>query len=262
MIVREGDFVSRIIKANAIFLLFVLSAFAVWQPRASAQEKKGPPSLSEALGLTPEQTVLMKDALSFFSARSKDIAAETDLADDERLEKTQRLQREFYEELKKILTKKQIEKYQKYAKEMRKARAAAEEKPKEATAEGEENEPETKFPWFKTLRRGLRDIELSGLQKQGVDELFAALEDKAYKMSFGQSVYDPSQDDELKLFFTTKIQWILTKEQYEKYTQWTPPAEQRPQYETGAGPLPGPPSGEFVPYIGPDIDSNTTAPGN
>lgn len=201
-----------------LVLLVLLTGMLCVGVAVNAQEKTPMGALADELGLTMEQTMLLKDVLMDFSGMKKAISQSGD-SDEIKLEETKKLQRKLFEELSKFLTPGQIEGYQRYIRGARKEGLTA--LKNEDGASGTGGTPNqlsgANFPWFTALRQGLKKLDISGLQKQAVEELFKDLEERAVKMSYWEPNYDPSEDSSISGIFNSKIQWILNLEQYKKY---------------------------------------------
>lgn len=186
--------------------------------RAAAQDKTPIGSLAQELGLTMEQTMLLKEVLTDFSIRNNRIA-NSGATDEEKAMQTKMLQRQLFEELNKFLTPGQIEGYKSFIKGVKRDAPQATEKKDGQGEEGQKPLQVTavNFPWFTALRQSLKKMDLSGLQRQAAEELFKDLEQRAVQMSYWEPNYDPSEDSSITGIFSSKMQWIMNVEQFTRY---------------------------------------------
>lgn len=226
--------VARGIKTISLFLLAMLVCAS---PQVFAQEKTPIGALAQELGLTMEQTMLLKEALTDFSLRKNRIT-NSDASDDEKIMQTKMLQRQLFEELNKFLTPGQVEGYTNFIKGIKRDAPPPSDKKEEAEETGQKALQVTSanFPWFTALRQGLKKMDLSGLQRQAAEELFKDLEQRAVQMSYWEPNYDPAEDTSITGIFNSKMQWILNMEQFTRYMEILSGVEPEKQVEAeGAG---------------------------
>jgi hypothetical protein len=187
------------------------------QPQSTSiqPQKKSLQELSEKLGLTSDQTMALRQVLEKFRAKRQSLVNEAALgADAEQTgEKQRRLQREFFEELSKLLSPDQINEYKKIAQE----RSAAPGQAGAASGITTGGAEKISFPWLLAYKRVLEKLEMSPLQKQAIDEAFQGLNNQAVEMRYWDPGYEPANDPSLSRLMQTKLVWILTQTQYDQY---------------------------------------------
>jgi len=206
-----------------LFPAVLAAAICALPAQTPAQTKKAPvEQLTEELHLTLDQVVALKHIFVEFTKKRKELAAREDAGapPDEVVERQQRLQREFYEELARILSPEQIAGYKEFVR-----RGGPAESPAGGTdGDGLVKLPAVKasVPWIDGLRKAADRVEMSGLQKQAFQEVFREMESHASQLLYWDPGYKPAEDPELVSLLEVKLEWILTKGQRDEFSRALP----------------------------------------
>ncbi len=209
----------------AVLLFFLSAALTCVQATAGkngsgASEKLSIETLKADLGLTENQVISLQNLFNVFYQKKIRLLKEMqDLEPPAAFEKQQAMQKEFYNRLGKILSAGQVDKYKKV---MGIKKAGTEITIDEKSDSNDSSSiPSVKrskvFPSLLALKNLLFDIELSGLQREAIEEFFAEIEKQASQMQYWDPSFDPADDPSFATLIQSKLLWVLTESQYREF---------------------------------------------
>lgn len=211
------NFSATFITAAAFFLFVLFSCAA--GPGADKQQpiRESMKTLIKELDLSPEQAEKLRIVLDEYKQKRIQLEKNSESAtQEEKSAELQNLQRWFYEELSTFLTPEQIEKYRKMVEVKKNSREKEQETAPSPAALKNLEAQMNKIPFLRNLRKALSMIELSGLQKDALNQFFSGVVAQLLNLDRLNVKYDLMSDDNFQIELEKQLTWILTPTQYQE----------------------------------------------
>lgn len=217
---RYRNMKKTIVTVTIMLLAFISSVVA------PAEEKREAPTaerlsieiLEQELGLDEKQVRSLQSLFNSFYHRKIRLLEEMQtLEPAEAFEKQSAMQKQFYKQLGAILTPVQVENY----KRMMGIKAVRTEITIDQQQDRRGNIPAVKrskvFPSLIALKNVIMEIELSGLQREAIEDFFSEIEKQASQMQYWDPAFDPTSDPSFATLIQSKLLWVLTESQYREF---------------------------------------------